>query len=200
MAQQRRFTVSDLWKRKSEPAPGLPAASAANPRGTAGPDGRWRGLGLEIANIAALPDAEDYAQDEFYRANFAPSEIARCRQEPRAKAAFQKILAAKRAIVKSGAAAEPAEGLGSIEIGFDSEGRPSYPGCLLSLSGTDTVAAAACLWSGQDPAPGKPAAGRREPVAIPTGVRIVAVLVLLSLLVLFGLVLFKVLQLAFLHR
>jgi phosphopantetheinyl transferase (holo-ACP synthase) len=160
-----------------------------------------QGLGLEIANIAALPDAEDYSQDEFYRANFTPSEIAYCIKEPMAKAAFQKLLAAKRAVIKSGAINEPPEGLKGIEIGFDGEGRPFYPGCLLSLSCTGTIAAAACLRPGGPALPAAQAAARRaEPIVIPTRIRIVAALVALSLLVLFGIGLLKLLELSFPHR
>ncbi|MBO0733950.1 MAG: hypothetical protein J2P49_06480 [Methylocapsa sp.] len=167
----------------------------------AGADARRQGLGLEIANIADIPDAEDYAQEEFYRANFAPSEIARCSQEPRAKAAFQKILAAKRAIVKSGAVSEPAEGLRSIEIGLDGAGQPFYPGCLVSLSETDTVAAAACLWDGrQAPEPAKRQAISQRPGVIPTRARILAGIVVLSLLAIFAIIFFNILQFAFPHR
>ena len=83
-----------------------------------------KGLGLEIGNIAELPDAEDYASHEFYIANFTPSEIAYCTKQPETKAAFQGLLAAKRAIIKSGAVSvPPEEGPRSVEISFDGEGR-----------------------------------------------------------------------------
>ena len=42
-----------------------------------------KGLGLEIQNIAALPDAGDYSQHEFFSANFTASEIAYCTKEPK---------------------------------------------------------------------------------------------------------------------
>ncbi|MCI0736218.1 MAG: hypothetical protein L0Y50_08100, partial [Beijerinckiaceae bacterium] len=150
-------------------------------------------------NIAALPDAEDYAQDGYYRANFTPAEIAYCIEQTSAKAAFQGLLAAKHAIIKSGAANQPPEGYQSLEIGFDDEGRPVYPGCLLSISGTGTMAAAVCFWPGglAWPAP-PPATGtgttRPLPLVIPLRSRIIAVLVLLSLLVLFALGLWKILE------
>ena len=160
-----------------------------------------KGLGLEIANIAALPDSEDYAQDAFYRANFTPSEIAHCIKQPVEKAAFQSLLAAKRAIVKSGAVNEPQEGFNAIEIGFDGDGRPCYPGCLLSLSDTGTIAVAACFWLGglagpaaqtATPAQAAPA----QPRVIPTRIRILAAFVVLSLLALFGIGSLKILELA----
>jgi len=152
-----------------------------------------KGLGLEIENIAALPDAGDYSQHEFYLANFTASEIAYCTKEPKTKAAFQGLLAAKRAIVKSGAVSNPPEGHRSIEISFDGEGRPAHPGCLLSISHTETIAVAFVF--GLASLPGR----RRLPLPQPEGsrsppnteifaqTRIFAFLVLLSLLALFAL-------------
>lgn len=202
MADEPRFTISSLLEGKSALVQITPVASAGNQpqlpsQGFAGS----QGMGLEIANIAALPDAEDYPQDAFYRANFTAAEIAHCMKQPMAKAAFQALLAAKRAIVKSGAAGEPTEGYRAIEIGFDGEGRPTYPGCLLSLSETGTVAAAACFWIGGLEWPAaRPVAATQAPRAaqrvIPTRIRLLAVFVVLSLLVLFGLGLFKILQTA----
>jgi phosphopantetheinyl transferase (holo-ACP synthase) len=206
MADQPRFTITSLLEGKSAPVQITPVAA----EGTQPPLPSPRlpganGLGLEIANIAALPDAEDFAQDAFYRANFTPAETAHCLKQPAAKAAFQSLLAAKHAIIKSGAAGEPKEGYKNIEIGFDSEGRPTYPGCLLSLSETGTLAAAVCFWIGglewpaaQPPAATQaPRAGQR---VIPTRIRILAVFVVLSLLVLFGLGFLKILQFGFSTR
>jgi phosphopantetheinyl transferase (holo-ACP synthase) len=171
-----------------------PAVPVSVPHGS-------KGLGFEIANIAVLPDSEDYAQDPFYRANFTPSEIAHCSKQPAAKPAFQRILVAKHAIVKSGVVGEPQEGFNSIEIGLDGEGRPSYPGCLLSVSDTGTIAAAACFWLGglagpaaqtATPAQAAPA----QPSVIPTRIRILAAFVVLSLLALFGIGFLKILEFA----
>ncbi|MGH6847868.1 MAG: 4'-phosphopantetheinyl transferase family protein, partial [Methylocella sp.] len=177
-----------------------PVAADGGPPGSAvaGLHGS-KGLGLEIENIAALPDAEDYALHEFYRANFTPSEIAYCIKQPAVKAAFQGLLAAKRAIVKSGAASDASDGLGSVEIGFDSEGRPTYPGCMLSISDTGTIAAAICFWRGALDWPLPPASGaeavRPRMRTFPLKTRILAFLVMLSLLLLFALGLWKLLQL-----
>jgi phosphopantetheinyl transferase (holo-ACP synthase) len=198
MADQARFTIASLLEGKSVVVEITPVAGegihASIP--FAGLHGS-KGLGLEIANIAALPDAEDYAQDAFYRANFTPAEIARCSKEPAAKAAFQGLFAAKRAIVKSGAVKEPQEGLNGIEISFDGDGGASYPGCLLSLSDTGTIAAAACFWLGGLERPAsQPAAAQPQPRVVPTGTRILAALVALSLLVLFGIGSLKIFQLA----
>jgi phosphopantetheinyl transferase (holo-ACP synthase) len=206
MVDEPRFTISSLLEGKSALVQITPVTSTGNQpqlpsQGIAGS----QGLGLEIANIAALPDAEDYPQDAFYSANFTSAEMAHCMRQPMAKAAFQTLLAAKRAIVKAGAAGAPKDGYKDIEIGFDGEARPTYPGCLLSLSETGTVAAAACFWIGGLEWPAaQPAAATQAPRAaqrvIPTRIRILAVFVVLSLLVLFGLGLFKILQIALPHR
>jgi len=206
MADQPRFTISSLLEGKSAVVHITPAAAAGSEsplpvQGLAGP----KGLGLEIANIAALPDAEDFAQDPFYSANFTAAEMTHCMGQPIAKASFQSLLAAKHAIVKSGAAGEPKDGYKEIEIGFDGEGRPTYPGCLVSLSETGTLAAAACFWIGGLEWPAaQPAAATHAPRAgqrdIPTRIRLLAVFVVLSLLLLFGIGSLKVLQFGFPHR
>src|ERR1700730_13254995 len=180
MADKARFTITSLFKGKSPVVEINPVSTEGDPAAIGGPGlSKSKGLGLEIANIAALPDAVDYAQDEFYCANFTPSEIAHSIKEPVAKAAFQSLLAAKRAIVKSGAVSEPQEGYKNIEISFDGEGRPCYPGCLLSLSDTGTMAAAACFWPGGVEWPAAQPAmaaqtARAEQRIIPTRIRIVA--------------------------
>jgi phosphopantetheinyl transferase (holo-ACP synthase) len=193
MTNEARFTIASLLEGKSAVVQITPVAADGSPLGLAGPGFHGsKGLGLEIENIAALPDAEDYALHEFYRAHFTPSEIAYCIKQPAVKAAFQGLLAAKRAIVKSGAASDSADGLGSVEIGFDSEGRPTYPGCLLSISDTGTIAAAICFWlGGFDWPPAQPASGTeaaRPPMrTFPVKTRILAFLVMVSLLLLFAL-------------
>jgi len=206
MADEPRFTIGSLLEGKSALVQITPVAGEGNPlpppgQGLAGP----KGLGLEIANIAALPDAEDYSQDPFYGANFTAAELAHCTGQPVAKAAFQGLLAAKHAIVKSGAAGAPKDGYKDIELGFDGEGRPTYPGCLLSVSETGTVAAAACFWMGQaEGLAAQPQAGvqalRAGQRFIPTKHRLLAVFVVLSLLVLFGIGFLKILQFGFPHR
>jgi hypothetical protein len=193
MTNEARFTIASLLEGKSAVVQITPVAADGSPPGLAGPGlHESKGLGLEIGDIATLPDAEDYALHEFYRAHFTPPEIAHCIKQPAVKAAFQGLLTAKRAIVKSGAASDSPDGLGSVEIGFDSEGRPTYPGCLLSISDTGTIAAAVCLWLGgldwpaAQPAGGAEAA-RPKMMTFPVKTRILAFLVMVSLLLLFAL-------------
>ena len=201
MTNQARFTIASLLEGKSALVQITPVAADGSPPGIAGLGFQGsKGLGLEIENIAALPDAEDYSLHEFYRANFTPSEIAYCVRQPAVKAAFQGLLAAKRAIIKSGAASDSPDGPRSVEIGFDGDGRPTYPGCLLSISDTGTIGAAVCLWlGGLDWPPPPPASGaeaaRPQTRTFPVKTRILAFLVLLSLLLLFGLGVWKILEL-----
>jgi len=201
MTNQARFTIASLLEGKSALVQITPVAADGSSPGIAAPRLHGsKGLGLEIENIAALPDAEDYSLHEFYRANFTPSEIAYCVRQPAVKAAFQGLLAAKRAIIKSGAASDSPDGPRSVEIGFEDDGRPTYPGCLLSISDTGTIGAAVCLWlGGLDWPPPPPASGaeaaRPQTRTFPVKTRILAFLVLLSLLLLFGLGVWKILEL-----
>jgi phosphopantetheinyl transferase (holo-ACP synthase) len=200
MTNQARFTINSLSEGKSALVHITPVTSAESLPGgaVAGLQGS-KGLGLEIENIAALPDAEDYAQHEFYLANFTPSEIAYCTKGPETKAAFQGLLAAKRAIIKSGAVSATPEGHRSVEISFDGEGSPTHPGCILSISHADTIAVAICFWLGglawpaTAPAAAAEAAGPRI-LKYSLKTRIFAFLVLVSLLVLFALGLWKVIE------
>lgn len=193
MTGRGRFTIARLFRRKSAETPMTAAAGQEEPQPLGEGGQAAKGLGLEIGNIAELPEAEDFAAQEFYRANFTPSEIAYSTKQPAVKAAFRGLLAAKRAIVRSGAAPEPASGLASIEIGFDGEGRPTYPGCALSICYTGTIAAAVCLWLGGIAFPGAPA--HQALMTFKPGTRILAFLLLLSLLVAFAYVLWGILLL-----
>jgi phosphopantetheinyl transferase (holo-ACP synthase) len=200
MTNQARFTINSLLEGKSalvEITPVAPDGTALGNAGAGSPG--LKGLGFEIANIAALPDAEDYARHEFYLANFTAVEIAHCTKQPEPKPAFQGLLAVKRAIVKSGAVINSPEAPRSVELGFDGEGGPAYPGCLLSISHTDTIAAAICIWLGgiSSPEPvlaSEVKAPRSRLMKFPLKTRIFAFLVLLSLLALFALGFWKVLQ------
>jgi phosphopantetheinyl transferase (holo-ACP synthase) len=190
MTNQARFTIASLLEGKSALVQITPVAGDGSSPEIAAPGLLGsKGLGLEIKNIAVLPDAEDYSLHEFYRANFTPSEISYCIRQPEVKAAFQGLLAAKRAVVKSGAASNSPGEPRSVEIGFEEDGRPTYPGCLLSISDTGTIAAAVCLWlGGLEPPPASGAESARPQVrTFPVKTRILAFLVWLSLLILFGL-------------
>jgi len=165
-------------------------------------DGPGGGLGLEIVTIADLPDADNYGDHEFYYENFSASEIAYSIQQASAKASFGGLLAAKKAIVKSGAAIGPFEDLRRVEIAHDAEGAPNYPGCHLSIAHANAIAIAVALrLSGISPSGSSPARGPNT-VGAATGPRkrrpdLYMALVLLSLLFLFGFGLWKILGFAF---
>ncbi|HET6376235.1 MAG TPA: hypothetical protein VFF88_09310 [Methylocella sp.] len=201
MSNQADTTAPGLPESKGEaPQAGeaAGAAAAGGPAAALTPGLKSaQGLGLETGNVAALPDAGDYAAHEFYAANFTAAEIARCTAQPAPKSAFQNLLTLKRAIVKSGAASAPAEGFKEIEIGFDAEGRPAYPGCLLSVSSTGTIAVAVCLWvEGIEWPHALASAGQvlRKTMHFNLRTRIFAFLVLLSLLTIFGFGIWKALE------
>lgn len=163
-----------------------------------GADRALGGVGLEIVTLADLPDAENYSDHEFYFENFSPSEIAYAGRQPSAKACFGGLLAAKKALVKAGAANGPFEGLRGVEIHCDAEGKPTYPSSLLSISSSGAFAAAVALQVGPAAALGamaaglKPKVGKRRP-------DFYIGLVVASMLFLFGYGLWLILRLA-LHK
>jgi hypothetical protein len=59
-----------------------------------------------------------------------------------------RLWAAKEAIVKSGAVPVSTGELRDVEILLDDVGRPSFPGCFLSISHTEQVAIAVAVWHG----------------------------------------------------
>jgi phosphopantetheinyl transferase (holo-ACP synthase) len=180
-----------------------PPTNAALPQSAgAGLNGAPDGIGIEIETLANLPDAANYGEHDFYLDAFAPSEIAYCLRQPAIKASFCGLLAAKKAILKSGAAKGPLEDLRRIEIVHDADGRPTYPGALESSSHADAAAAAVSLYSsGQSPLPVGAAGSDRGPNAGPSnplnrGTQIFVIAVLLSLVFLFAFGLWKILQFA----
>lgn len=182
-----RFTISSLTEGKSAvvqitPLTGVaPGASRGQPSG---------GIGIAIESIDSLPDSADYRDHEFYRSNFTAAELDYCLAQPSVKTAFGEIWAAKRAVIRSGAAKAPDAGLASVEIQHDDSGKPTYPGCWLSTDHADATAVAACFWS--DPAAaGAATAGlanlakaASRPVGF--GMRVLAALAFLTMLFVFG--------------
>jgi phosphopantetheinyl transferase (holo-ACP synthase) len=174
---------------------GAPTSSAGSePEGALGATSRG-GIGLEIEALANLPDAEDFAADAFYREHFTAAEIAFSAQQPSVKASFAGLLAAKKAIVKAGAAKGPLNDLQRIEIGHDGDGRPTYPGCSLSISHMETFAAAVCALferRGEE----KARLARAQGLPVGPASRIFVVLVVLALIFLFGFGLWLILRFA----
>lgn len=104
-----------------------------------------RGIGIDIEDVSALPVVDDFRSEPFYQNNFTPSEIAYCIRRPDSIASFCGLWAAKEAILKSGMMDMSEGGLNIIEITWDAQGRPMFPGCQLSISHTPHTAVAVCM-------------------------------------------------------
>jgi phosphopantetheine--protein transferase-like protein len=141
MSSGAPFTLRALLA--DAPAPSIePKAAVSQPKVLAvgGP-----GVGIDIEDVANLPEAADYRAHVFYQDNFSPAEIARCLRQADVRASFCGVWAAKEAIVKSGLASAPDGKLRGIEIGWDGSGRPVAAGCQLSISHTASTAVAVCI-------------------------------------------------------
>ena len=59
------------------------------------------GIGVDMEEIANMPVVSDFREDEFYKMNFTPAEMAYCILQPNPYASFAGFFAAKEAIVKA---------------------------------------------------------------------------------------------------
>lgn len=87
-------------------------------------------IGIDIQDVAELPDCVDYWEDEFYKMKFAPEEIAYgvSRKDP--KETFAGIYSCKEALVKCDNTLE----WSSIVISHDANGGPQFADYCLSIS------------------------------------------------------------------
>jgi phosphopantetheine--protein transferase-like protein len=138
------FTMRDLLT----PA-GLESSAAAVVPAAAGPapmPASAAGLiGIDIEDVASLPEAEDYREHPFYRDNFTPAEIAYCLRQGDPRASLCGVWAAKEAILKTGLASAALLRLIDIEILRDEWGRPGFANCAISISHTGQAAVAVCM-------------------------------------------------------
>jgi holo-[acyl-carrier protein] synthase len=103
-------------------------------------------IGIDIETIAALPEATDYWEHEFYRSMFTFQEVAYAQLQPQPRETLAGMWCAKEAARK----ANPAyAGLGSnvLEVVHNAAGQPSLviagtPSGALSLSHTSELAVA----------------------------------------------------------
>lgn len=176
-------------------AEGVPASSQTNSVRAQGEGlvraGPIRGIGIGIESVETFPEAENYLEQEFYRARFTPAELAACSDSPSPRSSFCALAAVKRAVVKAGAAPGVSETLAAIEIIIDEAGNPSRPECVISVDRTEATAVAVCLWlSPHEPAASPPTpAGRPLSSFTPLqrlGIRLLMGLAGLSLLFVFG--------------
>jgi phosphopantetheine--protein transferase-like protein len=149
------------------------------------------GIGIAIENFATFPETDEYQSHEFYRNNFTSREIDYCVAQPSVMGAFGKLWAVKEAVVKSGAAKAPPDGLAAVEISHDETGKPLYPGCFVSVSHADTYVVAVSFWPGALAAAGTAqtgAAAVAPPATMPRtlATRLIALLGFLTMIFVFG--------------
>ena len=102
-----------------------------------------QGIGIDIEHVDNLPDAQDFRTDIFYASHFSVEEIAHCIASNDPKLSFAGIFAAKEAIFKCSNNVD----LRKITIQFDTKGKPSCDGFLISISHSNgfAVANAICI-------------------------------------------------------
>ncbi|HEY0760673.1 MAG TPA: 4'-phosphopantetheinyl transferase superfamily protein [Acidisarcina sp.] len=171
-ANARPATFGALVAAISAGAPAEPAASsspsAASPRSAGAIAGPVASsgvlLGLDVHEISSLPDALDYWEHEFYRDNFAPSEIAYAVLQPAPRTHFAGFWSAKEALRKCDPLYNSAD-LASMAVAHDPSGRPylTLQGAggraplphMVSISHTGKLAIA--IVTSSSPAPQQPA-------------------------------------------
>jgi len=95
-----------------------PAAIETN----AGPGGVQ--VGIDVEPVAALPDAADYWEHEFYKSTFSPREIAYALLQPSPRQTFAGAWCAKEALRKARPALAQLEWT-ALEVVHDASGKPA---------------------------------------------------------------------------
>ena len=111
--------------------------------------------GIDIEEVAALPRTNDFREEEFYKMNFAPSEIAYCILQPDPYVSFAGLFAAKEAIVKADNSFR-SRPFHTIVITHEAEGKPAFGDFSLSVSHTNNLAVAVAVRAVALQAPGRP--------------------------------------------
>jgi len=102
------------------------------------------GIGIDIEEIGSMPRVNDIREDEFYKMNFAPGEIAYCILQQDSYASLAGLFAAKEAIVKASNNYE-SRPFSSIIIDHLPNGKPVNNEFQLSISHTKTLAVAVAI-------------------------------------------------------
>jgi phosphopantetheine--protein transferase-like protein len=144
------FTIEGLFNPQTKKTiPENRKGPAVPVRAVGGSGDSVLGIGIDIEDPRALPEANDYRTHEFYSDNFSPAEISYCILQPSTHVSLTGLWAAKEAIVKSGAVrVSSSQGLRNIEILHDDAGRPLFPSCLISIAHTNQVSVAVAIWRG----------------------------------------------------
>lgn len=87
-------------------------------------------LGIDIQEIAELPDCVDYWEDEFYNSKFTKQEIAYCLTKNNVKQSFSGVYSCKEALIKL----DKNLSWDEINISYDFDGRPRFKNYAISIS------------------------------------------------------------------
>jgi phosphopantetheine--protein transferase-like protein len=87
-------------------------------------------VGIDIQNIAELPDSNDFWEDAFYKTKFKPEEIGYSVKKENARQSFAGIYAAKEALIKC----DNKLNWDDIIILHDENNKPACTGFVISIS------------------------------------------------------------------
>jgi phosphopantetheinyl transferase (holo-ACP synthase) len=141
---------ADLWSRQGSGSPDdrppgtLQTQIAAFPVSTAGEVTEIYRIGVDIEEVAAMPEVQDFRSAEFYQLNFTPGEIAYCILQADPYSSFAGLFAAKEAIVKADAFFR-GRPFNALKIDHTPEGKPLSPGFGLSISHAGGLAVAVAV-------------------------------------------------------
>lgn len=107
-------------------------------------------VGIDIEEIASMPNVNDFREDDFYTMNFSSSEIAYCILQPNPQASFAGLFAVKEALVKANTTYKN-KTFNTIIIDHLPDGKPTHPRFQLSISHTSTVAVGIAIKTSQSP-------------------------------------------------
>ena len=103
-----------------------------------------QGIGIDIEEVANMPVAADCREDEFYKMNFTPAEIAYCIIQPGQYESFAGLFAAKEAVVKADNRYK-AVPFNEIFIDHLPGGQPVFYGFDISISHINQLAVAIAI-------------------------------------------------------
>ena len=102
------------------------------------------GVGIDIEEVALLPQTTDYRTHEFFINNFTPEEISHCILQSNPRASFAGLFAVKEAMVK----ADNKMGnraFNTISIQHTKNGKPVYSDMDISISHAAGIAVAVAI-------------------------------------------------------
>lgn len=101
-------------------------------------------IGIDIENVANMPETNDARNDSFYSRCFSDREISYCILHKNYRECFAGKYAAKEAVIKADPSCRDIP-MNTIEILNDADGKPYRDGFSISISHTDTTAVAVAL-------------------------------------------------------